>query len=112
MLKYSAIIDANTSDICKPLDGITLPVNDKFWNTHAPLNHFNCRCVLLQVGEEKETNKEKVKEVEKEMNDKMQPLFKMNPGKDKVIFDDKHPYFEVAPKDKEFAKNNFDLPMP
>jgi hypothetical protein len=35
-------MDANTSDICRPLDGITRPVDDPFWNVHAPLNHFNC----------------------------------------------------------------------
>lgn len=111
MLKYSAVIDANTSDICRPLDGITLPVGDKFWNIHSPLNHFNCRCVLLQV-DDRATPKSMVDKAAKEMDGLMQPVFKMNPGKDRVIFNDKHPYFDVAPKDKELAKRNFDLPIP
>jgi hypothetical protein len=42
----------------------------------------------------------------------MQPIFKMNVGLDKVVFSDKHPYFDVEPKDKKFARNNFDLPIP
>lgn len=111
MLKYSAIIDANTSDICRPLDGITLPVGDPFWNVHSPLNHFNCRCVLIQT-DGKPTPKVLVDEARKEMDGLMQPVFKMNPGKDKVIFNEKHPYFDVAPKDKAYARRNFDLPIP
>lgn len=111
MLRYSAVLDANTSDICRPLDGITLPVGDKFWNVHSPLNHFNCRCLLIQT-DGRPTPKSLVDAAKKEMDDKMQPLFKMNPGKDKVIFNKEHPYFDVAPKDKDFAKRNFDLPIP
>jgi SPP1 gp7 family putative phage head morphogenesis protein len=41
-LRYSAILDANTSDICAPLDGLVAPVDDPIWNSVAPLNHFNC----------------------------------------------------------------------
>jgi hypothetical protein len=36
----------------------------------------------------------------------------MNPGKDGYIFSPDHPYFDVAPKDREFAKENFGLPIP
>lgn len=111
MLTYSAIIDKNTSDICRPLDGITLPVGHRFWNIHSPLNHFNCRCVLIQT-DGRATPKSMVDKAEKEMDGLMQPVFKMNPGKDRVIFNDKHPYFDVAPKDKDYAKRNFDLPIP
>lgn len=41
-LKYSAIMDPNTSTICAPLDGIVAEVSDPIWNTIMPLNHFNC----------------------------------------------------------------------
>ena len=112
MLTYSAVLDANTSDICKPLDGITLPVGDKFWNTHSPLNHFNCRCLLMQTSRSKETPKSIVNKAAEEIDPKMQPMFKMNPGKEKVVFNEKHPYFEIAPKDKAYARRNFDLPLP
>ena len=49
-VRYSAILDDRTSDICQPLDGVTLPVDDPFWNNFAPENHFNCRCFLEQLG--------------------------------------------------------------
>jgi SPP1 gp7 family putative phage head morphogenesis protein len=115
-LRYSAVMDANTSEICAPLDGIVAPVDDPIWNTIAPLNHFNCRCLLEQLdkeeGEKKETpdgeKNEKVNEVKGEMQD----VFKMNAGKDGYIFKDDHPYFHVPKGDVEFAQNNFDLPIP
>ncbi len=119
MLRYDAIIDANTSDICRPLEGITLPVNHPFWKIHSPLNHFNCRCRLIKISKyegAKKTNAKKLEKVSAKIDPLMQDLFKMNPGQEKVIFKErgkgKHPYFNVAAKDKEFAKRNFDLPIP
>lgn len=114
MLRYSAVIDGNTSDICLPLDGLVAPVDDPIWDSIAPENHFNCRCVLLQEEENESTvtpddeKEERVKEVEGNMND----LFKMNSGKDGYVFKDDHPYFQVERKDKDFAKDNFGLKIP
>lgn len=113
-LTYSAIIDSNTSEICKPLDGITLPADHPFWNKNAPLNHFNCRCVLIQKDkfDAKITKPAQYEKAEKAIDEKRQELFENNPGKGDVIFDKDHPYFKVAPGDKELAKNNFNLPVP
>jgi SPP1 gp7 family putative phage head morphogenesis protein len=109
-LRYSAIIDPNTSDICRPLDGIIAKVDDPIWRKISPLNHFNCRCVLLQEFEAMETpgRQQIADEVEKDM----QPLFKHNPYYTKTIFDKSHPYFDVAQEDREFARQNFGLPIP
>lgn len=112
-LKYVAVMDANTSDICAPLNDVVLPVDDPLWNSYSPLNHFNCRCVLEQLDkyeDVKETPQSQVDEVEKELKDKVQDAFKMNPGKDGYVFSPEHPYFDVA--DKDFAKQNFNLPIP
>lgn len=114
-LRYNAVMDANTSTICRPLDGVTLPVDDPMWNKFSPLNHFNCRCILEKIDKYEDvklTPKSEVDKLTKELNETVQPEFKMNPGKDGYVFSDKHPYFEVAPKDKDFAKRNFDLPIP
>jgi len=111
MLRYSAVLDKNTSDICKPLDGIVAPVGDKIWNKVSPLNHFNCRCILLQEDgtvEATKGNEAKAEEVESNMQD----VFKMNPGKDGYIFSPEHPYFQVEKKDRDFARSNFGLPLP
>lgn len=114
LLKYSAIEDANTSEICAPLDGVTLPVDDPFWNTFMPLNHFNCRCTVEQISEEDGdvTSDEDLLDKTGAASEQMDDVFKMNPGKDKVIFSDDHPYFDVEPKDRGFAEENFGLPIP
>lgn len=95
-LKYSAVIDSHTSDICEPLDGICLPVDDPFWDNNAPTNHFNCRCILLQVDNEDAviTDKDTADNLNAEMTEKRQPLFNDNVGKSNQIFPDNHPYFE------------------
>lgn len=112
LLEYSAVLDNRTSDICKPLDGIIAPVNDPIWKRVAPLNHFNCRCLLIPIADGKKTSeKVKNKKVE-ETEGMMQNLFKMNPGIDGYVFSKEHPYFDVAPKDKGLARRNFDLDIP
>ncbi len=97
---------------CAPYEGFSAPVDDPIWSWLAPLIHFNCQCVLRQ--EEKDfplSDKEEYDRVEG-LKDTVPAEFQMNPGKDKVIFSDEHPYFDVAAKDREFASNNFNLPIP
>ena len=112
-LTYSAVIDERTSDICEPLDGITLPVDDPFWNTFMPENHYNCRCTVEQHDNEElisqpEDVEEKTGIVGAQMNDS----FKFNVGKRGDIFSKDHPYFDVPKEYKGFAKENFNLEIP
>jgi SPP1 gp7 family putative phage head morphogenesis protein len=116
-LQYSAVNDPNTSDICAPLDGICLPVDDPFWDINTPLNHFNCRCTVIQFDktdatEAGITSKEDADKATADISELRQPLFEGNSGKDRLIFNSEHPYFEVPKADKEFAKENFGLPIP
>ena len=110
LLQYTAVIDANTSDICAPLNGIVKPVDDPFWDVFMPLNHHNCRCSVLQLseGEISKDIKEETKQVAENMND----VFKNNVGKDGFVFPPDHPYFDVAPEDKKLAKENFGFDIP
>lgn len=110
-LRYSAIGDA--CDICEPLDGLVATVDDPIWTECAPLNHFNCRCVLLQEDEEVElTDKDEKNSIHEDVQSRMDATFQSNPGKDGMVFNESHPYFEVAKADREYAKNNFDMPIP
>ena len=112
-LRYSAVVDANTSDICLSLDGLAAPVNDPIWDRVYPANHFNCRCFVLQEEPGSELTPDNEKETRvKETEDKMSDVFKMNSGKDGYIFKDDHPYFQVEAKDKSFARENFGLEIP
>lgn len=115
-LRYSAVLDDRTSDICAPLDGVTLEVDDPFWDKFMPLNHFNCRCTVEQLPTAVETDPASAQRAEEATTAKMkeegQELFLMNPGKDRIVFSKDHPYFEVEGKYKDFAKTNFGLPIP
>lgn len=113
-LAYSTIGDA--CDICAPLDGLTAPVDDPIWDDIMPLNHFNCECIVEQMDDEEgkasETPDDEKEEKYSKATDNMDDTFKMNPGKDGYVFSPDHPYFTVPKEDKEFARNNFDLPIP
>jgi SPP1 gp7 family putative phage head morphogenesis protein len=107
-LRYDAVLDPNTSDICAPLDGIVAPVDDPIWDKIMPLNHFNCRCVVLQTDEDTTNGNSKIVNG---VTDEMQDLFINNSGKTGTIFNKDHPYFDVAKEYKEFALENFGLPI-
>lgn len=112
-LRYSAIVDTVTSDICLHLDGITLPVGHPLWRKYAPINHNRCRCTLIQLEKSaRSSNASKVAAVDAKMNDLVDPIFKTNPGITKELFPVDHPYYtEIPQRDKAFARRNFDLPI-
>jgi len=112
-LEYSAVMDTRTSDICEHLDGIIRKVDDQFWKTYSPLNHFNCRCEIHQLSKYDEFEVTKIKTVREQSklaDNNMSDIFKMNPYYEKVVFSKKHPYFDVPKTYKEWAKKNFGLP--
>lgn len=109
-LRYSTIGDA--CSICKPLDGIVAPVDSSFWNKAAPINHYNCYCILIQeTSRARVTNVNRMKTLETHLEGVMDDTFKNNVGKTGEAFP-RHPYFEVAKKDEALARRNFDLPIP
>lgn len=102
-LQRKAVMDANTSEECKILNDIIAPVDDPFWRSRSPLTHFNCRCILTKIDrfeDVKLSSMTKINAAIKE-TEHINPLFKGNPGIDKVIFNKSHPYFEIAKKDKK-----------
>lgn len=110
-LTYSSLETA--CDICTPLNGLTLPVDAPEWSSIYPPNHFNCMCLVTQEEDkDKVTDDDTREEKYEQVTEKMDNVFLMNSGKDRVIFSDDHPYFDVAPKDKSFARENFGLPIP
>lgn len=110
-LRYSTIGDA--CKICRPLDGITAPVNSPVWRRIYPCNHYNCYCIVIQLtaGEDL-TNKAHMDALVEQSAKLMNPVFLSNPGITKQIYTNKHPYFSSVPKDdRKFAKENFGLPI-
>ena len=107
MLRYDTAGDERVRSSHKALDGVIKPVNDPFWDTHAVPNGWNCRCELLQESEAIETPDEDIKAPE-DIPESMQ----FNPGKQKVLFDPEHAYFQVGPQFEDLMANNFNLPEP
>ena len=50
-LLYSAQLDSRTRPAHRAWNGIVRPVGDPFWNTHAPLNGWRCRCFIIQLSQ-------------------------------------------------------------
>jgi SPP1 gp7 family putative phage head morphogenesis protein len=94
-LQYSAVLDSQTSEICAPLDGITLPVDDPFWDVNTPQNHYNCRCSLIQLDKEdaEMTSDKEAEEINNQIQEVKNPYFNNNVGKLEQIFTNNHPYF-------------------
>lgn len=106
LLQYQTVHDSHVSEICRALDGIIRPAKDPFWNVHGPKNHYNCRCLLRELTEGKETT------IPNDLP-KVPIEFAFNPGKEAKIYDKNHPYFTEIPTEfKKLAKKNFNLPIP
>lgn len=118
-LRKNVVDDENTCEICGPLSGFTAPVDDPVWDQLAGELHFRCRCFEEQLDEddggaeyEKQGGDEAKEELFKQQTELMQPMFKHNVYKSGEVFNKESPYFSVPDEYKEFAKRNFDLPIP
>lgn len=112
-LTFVAVIDANTTDECEHMNGITASVDDPIWNECFVPNHWNCRSVIVKEDDEsKLSSKSEIEHAYKETTSEMQDLFKQNVGKTGEVFKKDHDYFTVPKKDAAYARNNFDLPIP
>jgi SPP1 gp7 family putative phage head morphogenesis protein len=77
------------------LNGITLPADDIFWDTHWTPFDWRCRCRIIQVLKSKYTITESsiaYSEGEKAIPE----MFRYNPGKQQIIFPPKHPYYATS----------------
>jgi SPP1 gp7 family putative phage head morphogenesis protein len=112
LLQYKTVGDGRVRPTHRQLDNIIRRADDNFWNEYFVPNGWNCRCTVIQLMDGKETDIAAIPNIDHDVP----PLFKMNSGKDRIIFKDtgknKHPYFDVAKGDKPYAMRNFDLPIP
>ena len=104
LLEFDAVIDDRTSTICRPLDKVTLPVDDPFWDKYYPPNHFNCRSTVRQLRSGKATPKDDIAYPEQ-----IPDNFKFNVGKKGRAFPDDADYYKDMPP---HLLNNATLYMP
>jgi SPP1 gp7 family putative phage head morphogenesis protein len=48
-MRYSAVIDSRTTEVCRFLDGRIIPMDEPELDRLAPPNHWNCRSLLVPV---------------------------------------------------------------
>lgn len=112
-LTYQTEKDETVCEICAPLDGITLPVDDPFWSQNYPPLHFNCHCDVEQTDVEEDVSDDsEVEDVLQRHAEAKETKFKNNVGKTGQVFSNNHPYFNVPKKYLNLAKQNFGLPIP
>lgn len=100
LLQFDAIIDQRTSDQCRSLDGVIKRIDDAFWNTYYPPNHFRCRSTVKQLSSGPETPDEKIVHP-----DNLPAMFKTNLAKNGLAFPPSHPYYINLPAEvKEQAE--------
>ena len=46
---YSAVLDNRTTEVCRDLDGLVIPLDHPMLDRLAPPNHFSCRSLLVNV---------------------------------------------------------------
>lgn len=111
LLQYQTVGDARVRPQHARLDNITKTVDSSFWDTYYPPNGWRCRCTTIQLTREASITKTKKADLPI-----IDPLFAFNPGKEKIVFQDKgenkHPYFIVKREDKDLKQANFGFDIP
>ena len=107
-LQYRTARDERVRSSHRPLDRITLPADDPFWDEFFPPNGWNCRCNVVQVGKNSRRPSNSAKAIARgraattQLDSKGRnkaKIFRFNPGKKQKVFPDKHPYFKVNDPD-------------
>lgn len=95
------------------LHNTTLPPGDPFWDSYMPPLDWNCRCTVVQVLADKYTKSNSAQAVEKgetattridRKGVNRAAMFRFNPGKQRVIFPQNHPYFKVQQRVREIVE--------
>ena len=77
------------------LNGVTLPMDDGFWDHYYPPNGWNCRCTVVQVlrTDNVPTDKEEaLRRAKNALSGDKKGMFRFNPGKERRTFPAYNPY--------------------
>lgn len=94
-LQYRTVGDDRVRPEHQALHGVTLPVDDPFWNEFFPPNGWNCRCTVAQVRKSKTapTDPEEARQRgEEATSGDRRKMFRFNPGKEQITFPRYNPY--------------------
>jgi SPP1 gp7 family putative phage head morphogenesis protein len=92
-LEYRTVGDSRVRPEHAVLDKLILRSDDPRWNRIYPPNAWNCRCTVIPAPDDAiPADADYAKALEKQAD--IQPYFKDNVGKSKVIYKKDHPYFK------------------
>lgn len=115
-LQYRTAADEKVRASHFILHNTTLPPSDPFWNENAPPLDWGCRCTVVQVMKDKYPQSNSAEAVAQGRKATTRlgkdgvnraAMFRFNPGKQKVIFPEKHPYFKVQQEVKDIVEALF-----
>ena len=94
-LQYRTAGDGRVRPEHAALHGVTLPIDDPFWEEFYPPNGWNCRCSVVQVRKSKYSvtpHDEAMALGEQATGRDTRRMFRFNPGKEQQTFPDYNPY--------------------
>ncbi len=94
-LQYRTAGDDRVREEHAALHGVTLPIDDPFWEEYCPPNGWNCRCTVVQVRKSKypvTPHDEAMALGEAATAADKRGIFRFNPGIQKQTFPDYNPY--------------------
>lgn len=112
-LQFRTADDEKVRTSHEVLHNTTLPPSDPFWNEYMPPLDWNCRCTVVQVLKDKYPLSNSTEAIGKGQKATTRlgkdgvnraAMFRFNPGKQKVIYPEKHPYFKVQQGVKEIVE--------
>ena len=94
-LQYRTAADSKVRPEHAALHGVTLPIDDPFWEQFYPPNGWNCRCSVSQVRKSKfpaTPHNEAMALGEIATQRDTRQMFRFNPGKEQKTFPNHNPY--------------------
>lgn len=111
-LQYRTAGDDKVRPKHAALHGVTLPIDDTFWQTYYPPNGWNCRCTVVQVRKSKypvTPHDEAIDLGEEATGDDSKGIFHFNPGIEQKTFPDYNTYTIRRCRDCDIAKGKLHL---
>ncbi len=114
-LQYRTASDGKVRPEHAALQGVTLPIDDPFWEQFTPPNGWNCRCSVVQVRKSKyptTPHDEAMALGEQATQRDTRHMFRFNPGKEQKAFPDYNPYTISKCRNCDIAKGKLSLARP
>ncbi|MGN0068479.1 MAG: phage minor head protein [Prevotella sp.] len=111
-LQYRTANDDKVRPQHAALHGVTLPIDDSFWQSYYPPNGWNCRCTVVQVRKSKypvTPHDEAMALGEVATGNDSKGIFHFNPGIEQKTFPDYNPYTIKRCRDCDIAKGKLKL---